>query len=146
MRGLGVPEQVKTQYTTDTQDDKSTHTHTHKTNTHNAHTWTKRGCSAWMRQKAVITEKKNSSSQDCVRGMCVESTHPVMHMPCKKPRPQGVCLTPGRGKREKKINVEIVSSLEPSEGVQTVSVLRASSCYILQTFIYSCQINYDMLV
>lgn len=97
-------------------------------------------------------KKKNSSSQDCVRGMCVESTHPVMHMPCKKPRPQGVCLTPGRGKREKKINVEIVSSLEPSEGVQTVSVLELQVAtfykhsFILAKLIMICWYNYHTLM
>lgn len=44
--------------------------------------------------------KKNSSSQDCVRGVCVESTHPVMHMPCKKAKAPESVFNP----REKRKN------------------------------------------
>lgn len=69
--------------------------------------------------EAASRAHRNSSSNDRVRGVCVESTHPVMHMPCKKPRPQGVCSTPGQRKRgRKKKCCEIVNSKEPGEGVR----------------------------
>lgn len=42
------------------------------------------------------------ASYNCVKTVCVcvVPTHPVMHMPCKKPRPQGVCVTKEQEKRE----------------------------------------------
>lgn len=71
-----------------------------------------------MRQEAWLKKQKKTQLNKprlCVRNVC-RVTHPVMHMPCKKPRPQGVCLTPGQGKREQKKCCEFVF-----EGVHTQS-------------------------
>lgn len=48
--------------------------------------------------------KKKTHLAQTVWGECVESTHPVMHMPCKKPRPQGESVINPRAweKRKKK--------------------------------------------
>lgn len=53
--------------------------------------------------------KKNLLSQDCVRGMYVESTHPVMHMPCKKAKTPRSVFNPRTREKRKQKNIVVRS-------------------------------------
>lgn len=96
-------------------------------------------------------KKKLIKPRLCERNVCRVNS-PSHAYAMQKAKTPGSVFNPRTREKRKKINVEIVSSLEPSEGVQTVSVLELQVAtfykhsFILAKLIMICWYNYHTLM
>lgn len=101
-----------------------THTHAH------LNTQTEETCWAWMRQKQNSHQQqpKQKHKAQTVWGVYAKSTHPVMHMPCKKAKaPRGVSVCNPETREERiKTKPWDCEQLGPPVRVLRAQVLNAS--------------------